>query len=179
LSTAYAQNYVNNGAGLVAGFLSQLDAASGLTNKQIRMTQVWNPLPAQLDALTEAKISVLRSKGANQNPALLHDLTAATNASDYTNLVRVRCMGVVIQTLLNRANKYIGQSSLDGLTLVSMQTQLTQDLVGLQTRGYCTRPGVKITPRRLGSESGTRCIYRLGLSPLDIHITISRAGTTL
>ena len=108
------------------------------------MTQVWNPLPAQLDALTEAKISVLRSKGANQNPALLHDLTAATNASDYTNLVRVRCMGVVIQTLLNRANKYIGQSSLDGLTLVSMQTQLTQDLVGLQTRGYCTRPNVKI-----------------------------------
>jgi hypothetical protein len=65
--------------------------ASGLTNKQIRMTQVRNPLPAQLDALTEAKISVLRSKGANQNPALLHDLTAATNASDYTNLVRVRC----------------------------------------------------------------------------------------
>ena len=64
LSTSYAQNYVNNGAGLVAGFLSQLDAASGLTNKQIRMTQVWNPLPAQLDALTEAKISVLRSKGA-------------------------------------------------------------------------------------------------------------------
>jgi hypothetical protein len=145
LSTSYAQNYVNNGAGLVAGFLSQLDAASGLTNKQIRMTQVWNPLPAQLDALTEAKISVLRSKGANQNPALLHDLTAATNASDYTNMVRVRCMGVVIQTLLNRANKYIGQSSLDSLTLVSMQTQLTQDLVGLQTRGYCTQPNVKIT----------------------------------
>jgi hypothetical protein len=104
------------------------------------MTQVWNAFPAQLDALTEAKISVLRSKGANQNPALLHDLTAATNASDYTNLVRVRCVGVVIQTLLNRAHKYIGQSSLDGLTLVSMQTQLTQDLVGLQTRGYCTPP---------------------------------------
>jgi hypothetical protein len=51
LSTAFAQNYVNNGAGLVAGLLSQLDAASGLTNKQIRMTQVWNPLPSQLDAL--------------------------------------------------------------------------------------------------------------------------------
>jgi hypothetical protein len=92
LSTNSAQNYVGNGAGVVAGFLSQLDAASGLTNKQIRMTQVWNPLPAQLDALTEAKISVLRSKGANQLPALLHDLTAASDASDYTNLVRVRCM---------------------------------------------------------------------------------------
>jgi hypothetical protein len=144
LSTAFVRNYVNNGAGLVAGFLSQIDAASGLTNKQDPHNPGLERSP-QLDALTEAKISVLRSKGANQNPALLHDLTAATNASDYTNLVRVRCMGVVIQTLLNRANKYIGQSSLDGLTLVSMQTQLTQDLVALQTRGYCTRPNVKIT----------------------------------
>jgi hypothetical protein len=51
----------------------------------------------------------------------------------------------VSRAALNRANKYIGQSSLDGLTLVSMQTQLTQDLVGLQTRGYCTRPNVKIS----------------------------------
>jgi hypothetical protein len=72
-------------------------------------------------------------QGTKQNPALLHDLTAASDSTDYTNLVRVRCMGVVIQTLLNCANKYIGESSLDGLTLVSMQTQLTQDLVGLQT----------------------------------------------
>jgi hypothetical protein len=67
---------------------------------------------------------VLRSSGFNQSPTMLHDLTAATDASDYSNLVRVRCMGVVIQTLLARAQKYIGASSLDGLTLVSMQTQL-------------------------------------------------------
>jgi hypothetical protein len=52
------------------------------------------------------------------------------------------------------ANKYIGQSSLDGLTLVSMQTQLTQDLVGLQTRGYCTRPNVKITSTPARQRSG-------------------------
>jgi hypothetical protein len=160
LTTAYAANYVGNGAGIVAGFLSGLDAASGLTNKQVRMAQVWNPLPAQLDALTEAKISVLRSKGINQNPALLHDLTAATNFSDYTNMVRVRCMGVVIQTLLNRANNYIGQSSLDGLTLISMQTQLTQDLVGLQTRGYCTRPSVNI--------KSTPAQQRIGHATLNI-----------
>jgi hypothetical protein len=111
LSTSYAQNYVNNGAGLVAGFLSPLDAASGMTNKQIRMTRVWTPLPAQLDAFTEAKIGVLRSKGTNLNPALLHDLTAATDASDYTNLARVRCMGVVIQMLLNRVNKYVKKTT--------------------------------------------------------------------
>jgi hypothetical protein len=137
------------------------------------MTQVWNPLPAQLDALTEAKISVLRSKGANQLPALLHDLTAATNASDYTNLVRVRCMGVAIQTLLNRANKYIGQSSLDGLTLVSMQTQLTQDLVGLQTRGYCTRPSVKIVSTPAQQRIGHATLY-LTCRPADELIQLSR-----
>jgi hypothetical protein len=94
----------------VAGYLSQFDAASGLTNKQIRITQVWNPLPSQFDALTEAKISVLRSKGANQNPALLHDLTAASEESDYTNLVRVRRMGVVIQALLSSMLSHDGSS---------------------------------------------------------------------
>jgi hypothetical protein len=75
-------------------------------------------------------------------------------------MVRVRCMGVVIQTLLNRANNYIGQSSLDGLTLVSMQTQLTQDLVGLQTRGYCTRPSVSIV--------STPAQQRIGHATLNI-----------
>jgi hypothetical protein len=136
------------------------------------VTQVWNALPAQLDALTEAKISVLRSKGPNQNPALLHDLTAATNASDYTNMVRVRCMGVVIQTLLNRANKYIGQSSLDGLTLLSMQTQLTQDLVGLQTRGYCTRPNVKIVSTPAQSRIGHATLH-LTCHPADELIQLT------
>lgn len=166
LSTSYAQNYVNNGAGLVAGYLSSLDAASGLTNKPIRANQVWTALPSQLDALTEAKINVFRSAGANQNPTLLHDLTAATDASDYTNLVRVRCMGVVIQTVQARANKYIGQSSLDGLTLVSMQTQLIQDLVGLQKRGYCTRPNVKVTSTPAQQRIGHATLY-LTCRPAD------------
>ena len=75
-------------------------------------------------------------------------------------MVHVRCMGVVIQTLLNRANNYIGQSSLDGLTLISMQTQLTQDLVGLQTRGYCTRPSVNIV--------STPAQQRIGHATLNI-----------
>jgi hypothetical protein len=35
-----------------------------------------------------------------------------------------------------------------------MQTQLTQDLVGLQTRGYCTRPNVKITSTPARQRSG-------------------------
>ena len=115
---------------------------------------------------------MFRSKGLNQQPALLHDLTAATNASDYTNLVRVRCMGVVIQTLLNRANKYIGQSSLDGLTLVSMQTQLTQDLVGLQSRGYCTRPNVTISSTPAQQKIGHATLY-LTCHPADELIQLT------
>lgn len=145
MSNGWSANYVQNIAGLVTGYLSALDAASGLTNKQVKATQIWQATPVQMDALTEAKISVLRFKGNNALPALLHDLTAATNASDYTNLVRVRCMGVVIQTLLNRANNYVGQSSLDGLTLVAMKTQLDQDIVNLQQRGYCNHSNVTIS----------------------------------
>ena len=98
ISSSYAQSYVNSAAGLVAGTLSHLDAKVGLTNKQLRVTQVWNAFPAQLEALTEAKVNLLRSAGLNQNPVMLHELTAATNNSDYTNLIRVRCMGIVIQT---------------------------------------------------------------------------------
>lgn len=145
MSNGWAANYVQNIAGLTTGYLSALDAASGLTNKQVQATQIWQATPVQMDALTEAKISVLRYKGSTALPALLHDLTAATDASDYTNLVRVRCMGMVIQTLLTRANNYIGQSSLDGLTLTAMKTQLDQDIVNLQNRGYCNHSNVTIT----------------------------------
>jgi hypothetical protein len=172
ISSSYAQNYINNGAGLVAGYLSQLDAASGLTNKQIKITQVWTPLPAQLDALTEAKINVLRTGGQNQLPTLLHDLTAASNSSDYTNLVRVRCMGVVIQTMQTRANKYVGQSSLDGLTLVAMQAQLIQDLVALQARGYCTRPNIKVTSTPAQQRIGHATLY-LTCHPADELIQLA------
>jgi hypothetical protein len=134
--------------------MSALDPASGLTNKQINATQIWQPTPVQMDALTEAKISVLRFNGANNQPVLLHDLTAARDASDYTNMVRVRCFSLVIQTLITRANGYIGQSSLDGLTLVAMKTQLDQDLVNLTTRGYCNHSTVSITSSSVQQKIG-------------------------
>ena len=172
ITSAYGTNYLNNAAGEVAGYLSQLDSASGLTNKAIRIGQVWTPQPAQLDALTKSKISILRSGGRNQNPTLLHDLTAATDASDYTNLVRVRCMGVAIQTMLNRANKYLGESTLDGLTLVSMQAQLTQDLTNLQSRGYITRPSVKVVSSPAQQRIGHATLY-LTCRPADELIQLT------
>ncbi len=172
LSTGWAISYVSNIAGLVTGFLSSLDATSGLTNKQVKATQIWQPTPVQLDALTEAKISVLRFKGNNAQPALLHDLTAASDNSDYTNMIRVRCMGVVIQTLLNRANGYIGQSTLDGLTLTAMKTELDQDLVNLTTRGYCNHSNVTITSTAAQQKIG-HATLSLTCNPADELIQLT------
>jgi len=172
LSNGWAVSYVNNIAGLVAGFLSSLDATSGLTNKQVKATQTWQATPPQMDALTEAKISILRFKGNNAQPALLHDLTAASDNSDYTNMVRVRCMGVVIQTLLNRANGYIGQSTLDGLTLTAMKTQLDQDLVNLTTRGYCNHSNVVISSTAAQQKIG-HATLTLTCNPADELIQLT------
>lgn len=172
MSNGWASNYVQNIAGLVAGFLSALDPASGLTNKPVNCTQIWQATPPQMDALTEAKISVLRSKGVNLQPVLLHDLTAATNASDYTNFVRVRCMALVIQTLLNRANNYIGMSSLDGLTLVAMTTQLDQDLVNLTKRGYCNHSTVTVSSTLAQQKIG-HATLNLTVHPADELIQLT------
>jgi hypothetical protein len=172
LTNNWAVNYINNGAGLVTGLMSSLDASTGLTNTQVSAAQIWQPTPPQLDALTEAKISVLRYKGINVQPALLHDLTAATNASDYTNMVRVRCMGMVIKTLLTRANSYIGKSSLDGLTLVSMITQLQQDLANLTKRGYCNHGQVSVSSTAAQQKIGHATMH-LTANPADELIQLT------
>lgn len=172
LTTGWAANYVSNIAGITAGLLSSLDATTGLTNTQIKATQIWQPTPPQMDALTQAKISVLRYKGVGALPALLHDLTAGTNATDYTNFVRVRCMGVVVQQLFTRANSYLGRSSLDGLTLVAMVTQLNQDLVNLTTRGYCNHSSVTVTSTSAQQKIG-HCTLNLKCHPADELIQIS------
>ena len=172
MSNGWAINYVQNIAGLVAGYLSSLDPASGLTNKAVQATQIWQPTPVQMDALTEAKINVLRFKGINNQPVLLHDLTAARDVSDYTNLVRVRCFSLVIATLLTRANGYIGESSLDGLTLVAMKTQLDQDLVNLTTRGYCNHSNVTISSSTVQQKIG-HATLNLVVHPADELIQLT------
>jgi hypothetical protein len=172
LSNGWAANYVTNISGIVTGLLSSLDATTGLTNYQLKATQIWQPTPVQQDALTEAKISVLKYKGIGAQPALLHDLTAATDASDYTNFVRVRCMGVVIQQLLTRANNYIGSSSLNGLTLTAMLTQLNQDLVNLTTRGYCNHSNVTVSSTSAQQKIG-HATLTLTCSPADELIQIT------
>jgi hypothetical protein len=79
MSNPYASNYVQNISGTVAGFYSAIDPKSAIWNKGLQLTQITGLryTPTQLDALTFAKFNVLRYKGANKAPVLLHDRTAA------------------------------------------------------------------------------------------------------
>lgn len=100
MSNTYASNYVQNIANLVAGFYSAIDPKSAIWNKGLLVTQVpgLRYSPTQLDALTKAKVNVLRYKGANKAPVLLHDRTAAIFDSDFTFLLRMNIHGLMIDT---------------------------------------------------------------------------------
>jgi hypothetical protein len=162
LTNGYSRAYAANLAATVAGFCSMLDEKSALTNKAIRVMQIpgLTYIPGQLDSLTQAKVNVLRSKGLGVPPALLHDMSAATEASDYTTLLHNRVKGRYIQTLLSVADKFIGESSLDGLQLQALKTALDQALVELSKRGYGRNAQVVI--------STTPGEQRLGHATIDL-----------
>lgn len=137
ISNGYNSLYKGNIAGITAGFCSALDEKSALTNKKLPgVTQLYQISLAQLNALTQAKVNMLRFKGDNVQPALLHDYTCSTNISDYIFLLRQRIKFLVISVLFSEADKYIGESSTDGLALSAMKTGLDKRLIDLQTRGY-------------------------------------------
>ena len=150
LTDAYAQNYAANLAPFVAGLCSTLDEKVALTNQSTSLTQLPGLVytPGQLDALTQGKINVLRYKGTNAQPALLHDQTAATVLSDYTEVLRMRIKGLVVSTMLAIGDPFIGSSSLDGLQMTSLQTALDNGLSELSKRGYIANPNVQITRTR-------------------------------
>jgi hypothetical protein len=147
LSNGYATNYLANGAMYVAGICSMLDQKVALTNQTVPVIQLPGLVytPYQLDKLTQVKINVFRYKGVNNSPALLHDYTVATNASDYSTLLRVRIKGLVINTLLTVADPFIGGASLDGLHLTALVTSLNSALSTLNKRGYLSNPQVSVT----------------------------------
>ena len=150
LSNSYATNYVTNLASYVAGVCSQLDEKVALTNQTLSVTQMPGLYytPGQLDSLTQARINVLRYKGPNTSPALLHDMTQATSASDYTTVLRVRIKGLVVSTMLSIGDPFIGSSSLGGLQLTSLKTALDNGLSQLSQRGYISNPSVTISSTR-------------------------------
>lgn len=141
---------MTNLANYVAGVCSNLDEKVALTNQSLDVTQMPGLYytPAQLDALTQAKINVLRYKGAGNQPALLHDMTQASSASDYTTVLRMRIKGLVVSTLLATGDPFIGSSSLGGLQLTSLKTALDSALSELSQRGYISNPSVTITTTR-------------------------------
>ena len=159
MSNAYASNYVQNIANLVAGFYSAIDPKSAIWNKGLNVTQIPALVytPTQMDALTFAKFNVLRNKGANVAPVLLHDRTAAIYDSDFTFVLRMNIHGLVIDTLCQRADQYEGQSSLDGLQMTSMKSSMDQDMVTLQQRGYISKANITISTTQAQQNMGQCC----------------------
>ena len=155
LSNAYASNYVANLANFVAGFYSAIDPKSAIWNKGLQVTQIpgLTYTPTQMDALTFAKFNVLRSKGANVAPVLLHDRTAAIYNSDFTFVLRMNIHGLVIDTICQRADLCEGQSSLDGLQMTSMKSAMDEDMVTLQKRGYISKANIKISTTQAQQNS--------------------------
>jgi hypothetical protein len=163
MSNAFKANYEGGVVGMVAGFCSMLDEKSNLTNKPLNVIQLWKPSQSQLDALTFANISVLRFKDLNLSPTLLHGETIASPLSDYTNLLRVRIKFMVVGVLFDEADKFIGESTIDGLQLSAMKTALEARMVQLQKRGYVSFADFKI--------STTDADQRIGHARIDVSFT--------
>jgi hypothetical protein len=163
LSNGYLASYEGNLAGVVAGFCSNVDEKQGLTNKPLNVIQLWKPALSQMDSLTQVGVNVLRFKGLNQSPVLLHDITAATSASDYTNLVRQRIKFKLIQVLQQQADKFIGGTSIDGLQLTALKTALEAAVIKMQKRGYVSYVDFNIT--------SSQAQQRLGKARIDVKFS--------
>ena len=147
---------------------SAIDPKSAIWNKGLNLTQILGLryTPTQLDALTKAKINVLRYKGANTSPVLLHDRTAAIIDSDFTFVLRMNIHSLVIDTICARADQYEGQSTLDGLQMTSMKSAMDEDMVALTKRGYISKSNITISATQAQQNTGktvaaaehTRCL---------------------
>ena len=168
LSNSYASNYVQNLANLVGGFYSAIDPKSAIWNKGLNVTQIPGLVytPTQMNALTFAKFNVLRSKGANAAPVLLHDRTAAIYDSDFTFVLRMNIHSLVIDTICQRADLYEGQSSFDGLQMTSMKSAMDEDMVKLQKRGYLSKALINISTTQ--AQQGRPSVLRQLLPGLSL-----------
>jgi len=179
MSNAYASNYVQNLANLVGGFYSAIDPKSAIWNKGLNVTQIPGLVytPTQMNALTFAKFNVLRNKGANAAPVLLHDRTAAIYDSDFTFVLRMNIHSLVIDTICARADLYEGQSSLDGLQMTSMKSAMDEDMVKLQKRGYLSKAIINIstTQAQQNQAVGAAAAQTTSLLPVTQQAPRARA----
>lgn len=160
LANGFKNGYAANLANYAAGYASGLDEKVSLTNRPAKASQLWKPNSVQLDSATQIGVNFLRFKGTGNLPVFTHGQTAATNASDYKNLLRQRIKGLVIDTLRQVADPFIGSSSIDGLQVQALQTALTSKLMILQTRGYLSRFNFTVTT--------TPAQQRIGHAQIDI-----------
>jgi hypothetical protein len=160
MQNSFALNYAANIAGFVAGLTSNLDEKSNLTNKPVNIIQLWKANQAQLDSLFQVGVNVLRYKGLNQLPVLLHGETVATSLSDYQNLLRQRIKGLVVRVIRAEADKFIGESTIDGLQLQALKTALDSRMLELQKRGYLSKYNFTIAT--------TEADQRIGHAQIDV-----------
>ena len=99
-----------------------------------------------MNALTFAKVNVLRYKGANTAPVLLHDRTAAIYNSDFTFLMRMDIHDLVINTICSRADQYEGQATLDGLQMTSMKSAMASAIDAFSLSKPTMKPAVTNKP---------------------------------
>lgn len=163
ISNSFSFNYGANLANYAAGYVAVLDEAKGLTNKPANASQLWKPNSVQLDSATRIGLNFLRFKGNGNLPAFTNDQTAATNASDYKNLLRQRIKGLVVNTLRKTADPFVGSSSTDGLQLTALQTALTSQMMILQKRGYLSNFSFSVT--------STPAQQRIGHATISIVFT--------
>lgn len=160
LANGFKNGYAANLATYTAGYTSMLDEKLNLTNKPVKASQLWKPNSVQLDSAQQIGVNFLRFKGTGNLPVFAHGQTAATNASDFKNLLRQRIKGLVVNTIRATADPFIGTSSIDGLQLQALQTALTNKLMVLQKRGYVSRFNFVVTT--------TAAQQRIGHANIDV-----------
>jgi hypothetical protein len=130
-------NYTGNLAGMICGFVSNLDPKSSTTNKPlVGVMQRYKLNNAQLDALTAIGVNMLRFHGFNDMPRMTHGMMAAQRSSDYDRMVRQRVKFLVMQATADVADPFIGESTADGLQLQAMKTALDAKYGELKKKGY-------------------------------------------
>lgn len=172
IANGYSSAYGANLANYTAGYVSVLDEASGLTNKPVSAAQLWTPNSLVLNEADEIGINFLRFKGNGNRPVFLHDQTAATDASDYKNMLRQRIKGLVVDTIRMTADPFIGASSTDGLQLTALQSALTSNLLMLQKRGYVASFNFSVTTTPAQQRLGHATIY-VTFKPADELIQLN------
>jgi len=181
LTNSYGSGYVGNIAGLVCGFVAQLDEKESTTNKPVKaVAQLYHPTLPQLDAAAEVGIHLLRYRSTVDLPRLDHGQTAATLNSDFCEIVRVRIKGKVIVEVFDAADPFIGSSSTDGMQLLSLQTALNSRLSVLRKAGYIgANFSISIQATQAQMTAGQCDLYLTYYSPdevkkITVHVGLSR-----